>query len=251
MFNLTHSESGLTLYATIERQSDGYIWNTATHVLEAFAAIANHTIALAEAPLYRYCAALPAAPTLPDDLYLVKLFQQAGGAPALGDPFLSAAEIDIVDGVELNLGEQLAAIRAKTDTFGAGAATFVSPIVQGGSFNIEQGRDYLADDGWPVAFLLHWVGPSLVGATAQMLMIPTTSYNSGATPTALTATTAITASGDKWLLSTEFAAAVTTALVGGPPSGSLNYTWEIVATLADTHKVTLMSGKATVIRKVG
>jgi hypothetical protein len=136
------------------------------------------------------------------------------------------------------------------DNVGSGSATFVGPIIQGTTFTVEQGRDYLARDGMAIAWTIAWTGASLVGATAQMLLIPTSSFNSGATPTPITVTATITASGANWLLSTDISRTVTAAMLGSPPLGSATYTWEIVATLANGDQEDVISGKCTVNRQV-
>jgi hypothetical protein len=104
-----HVETGVTLYAVIERLSDNYIWDTTgTPAFEAYAAAGSwgdYDIALLETPAgsYRYTFTFPAGITAPGD-YIVKVFRRAGASPAASDPLVGAAVASWTGSALMQLG---------------------------------------------------------------------------------------------------------------------------------------------------
>ncbi len=132
----------------------------------------------------------------------------------------------------------LAEIQAKTDLIGAGLIILVSPVAVTGTLGLIRGDDYFNADGRA----LEWTDfgstwPALAGATIH-LKIYQTNFPPAPTLDVLGA-----------------------VIVGGPPSGKVRaeltkaqtalltkseYNYFVVATLADTHVVTLVTGLVVV-----
>lgn len=79
----THSE-GSSLYATVRRQSDGYVWNTNTTSFETWndLNLSDYAISLTDQDGNYYEGDFPAVAS---GAYIVMIFVQVGGSPADGD----------------------------------------------------------------------------------------------------------------------------------------------------------------------
>lgn len=89
--NYKHTETGVTLYATVETPA-GTIWNGAAFEAMLVANWATYAVALTESPAggYRY---IGSAPALAAGTYTVRIFKQAGGSPAIADTCLAEGDL--------------------------------------------------------------------------------------------------------------------------------------------------------------
>ncbi len=147
------------------------------------------------------------------------------GAASAGDPWTTALPGAYADGTA---GKLLPAIKAKTDTLGAAAATVSSPMAAGGAISIIANDDYYAVDGRSFDWT-NTAWPDLTGATATIkigtLSKTGTILNPGTT---------------NQIIRLELAAADTTGLTQN------SYTYEVEVALANTHHLTLFRGSCTV-----
>ena len=101
---LRYEDTGLTIYATVRRPADGYMWNGSAFEAFATANWATYDIACSESPAggYLYLANFPAVAA---GQYYIDFYEQSGAAPAINDTLLASgvlywdgsAEVSTID----------------------------------------------------------------------------------------------------------------------------------------------------------
>ncbi len=123
-------------------------------------------------------------------------------------------------------------ILAKTNTIGSGTITVVSPISTGGDFTILKGDDYYALDSRSI----DWSATTWPDLTSATIRFSIQSDLSAFT----TAGSVVTPTGSTKTVRLELSAAQTALF----PAAVMDF--EVVATLSDTHHLTLLRGRITV-----
>lgn len=165
-------------------------------------------------------------------------------AQSAGDPWATEIPGDYADGTAGQiLGDNVEAIRNKTDTIGAAEVTYTAPVLASGDATIYAGQSHTGANAltWSIA---NWSGQSLAGNTAKLRIQSQAKYDRSAASRAAAAeySATVTQTGTDVAVSVSLTDAQTSAITPG------TYRGQVVATVSgeDTIVVdfTLTVGKA-------
>jgi len=144
-------------------------------------------------------------------------------------------------------GGQLQAVAAKAAMIGSADVTFVSPISPDGTLVLVAGDDYLLSDGKGLAWrVANWAGPSLAGATMELVLITQAAYEAGDATACLTAPGTVTMEGADALFTAEIPGERTEGLLTSPPQTFFNYIYQVRVTTGLANRLTVVTNSVHV-----
>lgn len=138
------------------------------------------------------------------------------------------------------------AVKARTDLIGASRVAWSSPVKPGGAVETFGGVDYLDEDGAALPWTFDgWTGANLDGLDGKLRLLQATAGEAGSSVAEVELDATLTQVGDVVTIKVDMTAAQSEALTPSPVGRSLNYAYQIFATLANTHTVCVAAGQWT------
>jgi hypothetical protein len=224
--------TGKTVYADYQNASGQ--WWTGT-VFEAFNSA--HWTTYAQTCTEQGATGIYATtvPSLAAAAYVVTYRERQGVSPAVSDPLIGYSNLPWSGSARLSEVDLDVLLTSTPLTL-----VISNPVAADGSIVLVKGDDYLAADGRSLTWSSS-LWPDLTSATIT-LNANKSSGNSNQGSTTFTANGSVTSNTNPRVVSVDLPNAVTSLLA----SGAYGYSFEVTATLSDTHKVTLVMGTVTV-----